>query len=250
MNRLVKYKRKSYTLVELMIAMAILVIMMGFLFQFLNSAQRLWSASSNSSQVFDTAQVIFDVIETDLKNALFSNQVSREIPIYHKETSSPTETHLGMFVSNETTDITDDIDKAGVHPVIFVFQKTENRIYRCAITQDTYELSDGTQISNIPVWWLVGSGFQTDFFASFLTSFFASNINKVDELAAGVEKFNVELFFPSGKTINTKGYAPVKPKAVKITLEIYDPGADLLEGNAKAQRVDETKRIFSKMIFL
>ena len=71
MKRPVRYTQKYYTLVEIMVAMAILVIMMGFLFQFAIGAQRIWSASESTSTTFDQAQIALQLLENDLQSVLF-----------------------------------------------------------------------------------------------------------------------------------------------------------------------------------
>jgi type II secretory pathway pseudopilin PulG len=261
MNRPVKHTIKSFTLVEIMIAMAVLVIMMGFLFQFINSAQRLWSASTRTASVFETAQIVFDVMETDLKNAVFSDEPGREIPFYVRTLTS---THVpsnpemvgkycGMF-SNFASSGTDNnnVEKVGTYPVLFIFNATNKKIYRCAIDQDTYTLNDKdeTKVTDIPNWYLFGSGFTKDFFLEFVKTFFGSNIDKVDELAAGVEDMEITPLFSDDETTNSFGFAKVRPEAVKITLTLYDSAADKLEEAAKEMRVDETKRVFSKIVYM
>ena len=78
-------KSRAYTLVELLVAVAILVIMMGFLFQFVIGAQRIWSASEKKASAFDTAQIAMDVIETDLHNMQYASDddaPGRTMPFY------------------------------------------------------------------------------------------------------------------------------------------------------------------------
>ena len=70
MKRLVVKKHRAFTLVEIMVTMAILVVMMGFLFQFVLGAQRVWSGTTKDMEMFEQAQVIFNVMEADLKNMI------------------------------------------------------------------------------------------------------------------------------------------------------------------------------------
>ena len=258
MNRPVKHKVNLFTLVEIMIAMAVLVIMMGFLFQFINSAQKLWSSSTRTSSVFETAQIVFDVIETDLKNAQFSSEPGKEIPFYVRTLATadvPNENtkmvgkYCGMF-SNFSSTGTSDTEKVGTYPVLFFFNATDKKIYRCAIDQDKYTLADGTEVTGISNWYLFGSGFTQDFFAAFVDNCFDSNIDTIDELAAGVEDIEIEPLFPAGETLNSFGFATVRPEAVKITLTLYDSEADKLESAAKTVRIEETKRVFSKIVYM
>jgi len=61
-------QRRNFSLVELMVAMAILLIMMGFLFQFVNGARRIWMATTATAETFDDGQIALQVMENDLKN--------------------------------------------------------------------------------------------------------------------------------------------------------------------------------------
>ena len=70
MKRLVVKQHRAFTLVEIMVTMAILVVMMSFLFQFVLGAQRVWSGTTKDMEMFEQAQIIFDVMETDLKNMI------------------------------------------------------------------------------------------------------------------------------------------------------------------------------------
>lgn len=70
MKRLVVKQHRAFTLVEIMVTMAILVVMMSFLFQFVLGAQRVWSGTTKDMEMFEQAQIIFDVMEKDLKNMI------------------------------------------------------------------------------------------------------------------------------------------------------------------------------------
>ena len=70
MKRLVVKKHRAFTLVEIMVTMAILVVMMSFLFQFVLGAQRVWSGTTKDMEMFEQAQIIFNVMESDLKNMI------------------------------------------------------------------------------------------------------------------------------------------------------------------------------------
>jgi len=81
----IKYKNKRFTLVEVMVSLAILVIMMGFLFEFVIGAQKVWSANKRMSKLFSKAQIAFQWMEYDLKNAVYQSDVEcprKLIPFY------------------------------------------------------------------------------------------------------------------------------------------------------------------------
>jgi type II secretory pathway component PulJ len=57
-------------LVELLAAMAVLVVMMFLLFQFIAGAQRAWSAATSSQEVYEKARIALDLITRDLQSAV------------------------------------------------------------------------------------------------------------------------------------------------------------------------------------
>lgn len=78
MNR----KRKmSFTLLELIVAMAIFTMMMAVLFRFIDLSQRAWVDSSNRSMVYENARLAFDLISRDLQSSYYSKDT---IPFWHK----------------------------------------------------------------------------------------------------------------------------------------------------------------------
>lgn len=60
-----KQFRHNFTLLEILVAVAVLVIMMGFLFQFVISAQRVWAASTARNYMTDQANVVFQMMAED-----------------------------------------------------------------------------------------------------------------------------------------------------------------------------------------
>ena len=58
--------RHNFTLLEILVAVSVLVIMMGFLFQFVISAQRVWAASTARTYMADQANAVFGLMAEDL----------------------------------------------------------------------------------------------------------------------------------------------------------------------------------------
>ena len=68
-----------YTLVEILVAVAVLVIMMGFLFQFTIGAQRIWASTTARMTVADQAQGILNLLTDDLGQMVVDNTEGLEI---------------------------------------------------------------------------------------------------------------------------------------------------------------------------
>ncbi len=62
--------RHNFTLLEILVAVAVLVIMMGFLFQFVISAQRVWAASTARTYMADQANAVFQLMAEDLSQVI------------------------------------------------------------------------------------------------------------------------------------------------------------------------------------
>lgn len=57
--------RHNFTLLEILVAVAVLVIMMSFLFQFVISAQRVWAVSTARTYMADQANAVFQMMAED-----------------------------------------------------------------------------------------------------------------------------------------------------------------------------------------
>lgn len=279
MNRPVAHKTRRYTLVEILVAMAILVIMMGFLFQFVIGAQRIWSASTRTSSVFDKAQIVFDVIETDLKNALVTDEPGRQVPLYLNRTvnasNAPrgehiTEMYFGMVSHNESRGKEETSAPFGplqgetfirAYPILYYFNRADYKLYRIAIDDDLFKNAAGIDKSVNP-WTFFGADFSTyNFMSIFLNLndtnnpfYYADNKSVLDVIADNVFEVNVQ-FYPS-----STGYITVKPTVAKITLTLFDPMAiqnfaNLLdttttEKEDKEDKIVDVCRVFTKLVFL
>lgn len=68
-----KQFRHNFTLLEILVAVAVLVIMMGFLFQFVISAQRVWASSTARTQLADQANTVFQLLSEDFNQMITIN---------------------------------------------------------------------------------------------------------------------------------------------------------------------------------
>jgi hypothetical protein len=284
MNRPVAAKIRHYTLVEIMVAMAILVIMMGFLFHFVIGAQRVWSATTRSSAVFDKAQIVLDVLENDLRNALVSDEPGREIPVYlRRELDSgppyddaPFGEHIKKLYVGVVTNTSSRGEEesataslpiegetyVGTYPVLYYFNREDYKIYRIAVDDDSFDNAEGNSKSVFP-WHFFGADYTNlNFMQSLITSndaeknpfYYPKNKSVLDVIADNVLEVNVQ-FYPS-----SSGYVTTRPKVAKITLTLFDPMAipnfaNLPNGTAteretKEEKILEVSRVFTKLIFL
>ncbi len=270
-------KARAYTLVELLVAVAILVIMMGFLFEFIIGAQRIWRASESKATAFDTAQVAMDVIETDLHNMQYANDADapgRTMPFYLWKKSA-NEIVMAFYADYKSSSYgAGDETKVGTYPVIYYYFKEtatadnpnpSGNLYRIALDGDisfNFANSNGTPkpitVSNL--WYLYGAEYTAtnDFFSSLIKNAFGStyteeNLKEFDVLAENIESFDVDAllgnktdqdkFNPNEATLTEKRYAASRPKIVKLQMKI-DSNHDENKGGMV------TTNSFTKVIFL
>ena len=256
-----KIKYQLFTLVELMVAMAILVIMMGFLFEFVIGAQRIWSASSRKTSLFETAQIVFSLFEQDFQNAIITDEPGRSIPCFvHKAGQSSSNYPIGSgyeevfcwFVSqSEELSTQKDVDKIGACPILYFFIREEGSkpvysLYRVPIDKDTivsqsidcfdYIEADKTKIIN-----------------NYYTPIKNNRISKnLEKLADNVVDFNIEFVNDAASSL---------PRIARITLTLFSPQEiknyyERVEtGNLSASSAREAEILlhsntFSKILFL
>ena len=65
-----KQFRHNFTLLEILVAVSVLVIMMGFVFQFVISAQRMWAVSTARTYMADQANIIFQLMAEDFSQMI------------------------------------------------------------------------------------------------------------------------------------------------------------------------------------
>ena len=121
---------RCYTLTEILVAVAVLMLMMTFLLQFVIGSQRIWYASSRTSSLFEKAQIVFDVMERDIKQSLFSNEKGESIPMFLKnsqDASSTVGSHNTLVKFGLVTQMTSkDIDYDFLGGALFNIYDTQN----------------------------------------------------------------------------------------------------------------------------
>ena len=118
--------QKKFTLVELMVAMAILVIMMGFLFQFVNGARRIWMASTATAEAFDDAQIVLQTMENDLKKIVQygDDYGHRKLALSNFTSGSYSYLIFPIGQANDGGVVNDSL------PALIIYAYTGNNLYR------------------------------------------------------------------------------------------------------------------------
>ena len=235
---------RLFSLVELMVAMGMLVVMMGFLFQFVIGAQRIWSASNRNASTFTDAQLVFSLLERDLHNATFQHAEEfpgRGIPMYlENDGTNFTNFFLVSTAAAPATSGTAAQNRVGYYPILYSleldtgaaptppFPSTPFILYRDVldrefVSADSYKSFAyfGSAASSLPTTW-------------------CSNPSRKEILCRNIKALTLAaLPIP-----DSAGKFPSKPRAVKLTLTLYEPNLGANESSAYPERV------FNKIIFL
>ena len=217
-------QRWNFTLVELMVAMAILVIMMGFLFQFVNGARRIWTASASTAEAFDDAQIVLQVMENDLKHL-----------IQHCEYDYGAKTLCLKYIDEGDTEkylIFPIGQDASGDPAIIIYGYDNGELFRQQLSLpandsvfDIFHIRDGEDSND---------------YKDRLKSFFVKSSLVCD----GIQKLDITPFFPISSPIEPDIYtSKANCTAIKISLS-------LSAGTFVAGQDDESTREFSKFVFL
>ena len=249
-------KKHAFTLVEIMVTMAILVVMMSFLFQYVIGAQRIFTSSNLQAVLFDDAQIVLSLMENDLQNMVVSNEPGREIPMfYDKGTYSGKTYHILMMVtSGESSKLSASEEETlvGYYLVVYCYSEEDEKLYRVAI--DNKEALGETNLKPWNFFGLDYAGTATSTERQALIAKYASGMGtKMTsdyELIDAVSSFKVIPLDPDNFD-STNHFAKVRPDAIKLELTLYDAEKvpkDLPEDRKKELKA-ENSRLFSKVIF-
>ncbi len=69
-------ERRNFTLIEIMVAMAVFLIMSVVMMRLFNSAQQVYSNATQRNQLYADARIALDLIARDLQGAMYNNEDS------------------------------------------------------------------------------------------------------------------------------------------------------------------------------
>jgi len=229
-------KMKFFSLVELMVAVAILIIMMGFLFQFTIGAQRIWSASNANATSFEDANIVFQFLEEDLKNIIFKDEETnqnRGIPLFFGKSSGNVIFAFMTSTRPNSQKNHSDADNTGAYYVVYYYNATAKQLSRL--------IWDST-VNSINPFFFIGtkaSDFNETTLNGDLLALIANSPNN-EILCKNVEVFDIHI----SPTDQTQGFADKQLAAVKVSFVLQ------VESTGDTVTQAENRRGFSKLIFL
>lgn len=223
-------RRHSFTLIELLAAMSVLVVIMFVLFRLFGSAERAWSRSETNSRTYESARIALDLITRDLQSAVASNRDDAEIPFYVWPVAGGASGERLSFVARVETNAD---AKADLCEIVYAWTDTGADRLLLRRARDCDMTSSG--VAN-PNW---------DFYRKTTadTSWTTTHA-ALQTIIPGVTDFRVVCLDGAGAVLS--GASNALPSAVMVSISLIDE--KLADAPAVVQ--DRSKRTFTKTIFL
>lgn len=212
--------RRAFTLLEVLIAVAVLIILMGFIFEFTIGAQRIWGATHARTSMTDEANAVLSVISEDLKQMQVSDEPYKEIR-WHYTTNGGNLSQLVLFVA-KSGDTSGNLYKVN---------------YLLEGSNPPYKLYRSEKVA----WDKIGVDSASD-----LGGYSASDKDDDHLVAENITKLE---FKPSDSNteLTNAGFA-VKPKMVKLAVTVRTP--ESLGGtDSNSTDTSDVDLSFSRVIF-
>lgn len=272
-RQVVQPRAVHFTLLELMLAIAVLLILMGFLFQFINSTQKIWTASEKTADIFAQAQISLQLLEKDLQTGLFSSEeddpghamlMGGYIPD-PDEGDAPLFPSFFFFTQDSSAggedSAADDEVRVGTYLVMYTWNDNvltryvwDGTITEHSVLPHFFYGLDPAQLDPAELEGII-----------YILGALQADSEKGCVLATGVSDIRIESLPDTGRIENGDFFFfDTLPKVLKITLTLYDAKAvqavqtghtneeavnpAMME--AVEQKITETERKFSKIIFL
>jgi type II secretory pathway pseudopilin PulG len=228
---------RPFTLVELLAAMAVLVLLMTVVFSFLVSAQKAWSLTETNTRIYENAQVAFEVLTRDLQSAMFSADTGREIPFYTGPSDATSPSNVVLAFAAE------------VDPSEVATSRVCEIQYLCYTQPGDPDNSFWLRRSRTCDRTTSGTNADWDFYADTTTGTttnWVSTRDPAQKVVDGVEGLTLVCYDASGNSLAQPSYAAALPKAVQITLTLFDPKLRRAPPEVRSR----SKRTFTKTVFL
>ena len=129
--------KSFFTLIELVVAMAVFSVIMLVMMQFFGSAQQAWSGSSARSQIFENAKLAMDMMSRDLQSAVYIQDLTPFANFSNEDRVA--------FVS--ATPLRPNDECLRICEVQYKLDSTDNSLYR-SVVGDVNVANDGTISDN------------------------------------------------------------------------------------------------------
>jgi len=224
-------RSQPFTVVELVVTVAVLIIMMGILVRFVTQAQLAWNQSRTNVRMYEGARLFFDVIGRDLQSMVTSDDPGQQIYYSANNGELPDDWFLAFVtasgIGSKTT------DPARLMEVGYSF--ANNEITRTMTRSGV--MSGG------------GNGYFADWdFLNVPAGTWAPAGSNHDSsvVISGVRSVLVQVWSDSPLTIVANASDTKTPSRVTVTLSFFDPKMEPLP----TAKQNESLRTITKTIFI
>ena len=142
-----------YTLIEVLVAIAVLALMMSFLFQFTSGAQRIWSATNTNTNLTTDADAIFALMDEDITQMIVDGSDEVQMPYTGSVSGSTADADFDFYaISSRKGGVNVDGGTSAnkVGSLIYVryhYDSGDKRLYRLQMSAEDgliYSAADNT----------------------------------------------------------------------------------------------------------
>ena len=234
-----KLKKQPMTMIELIVAMTVLMVMMGFLMQMIWRAQLLSRSSRGQTEMFQQQRLLFHIIGQDL-NGMVTNDSDGAAINYSFDTSELVGTALGfkgMFISSSGIGVSSN-DSHTLLEVGYKLDSSDSKIYRWMSSSNDNSGNSNSQWNffnqSIDIW-----GNPGDTIGGWEDSSVVSD---------AVLDFSITPYNDTGVALTSADDTYVTPTTIRVSVTMIDPRY-LDESYTDDQRKN-FKRTFTKMFYL
>jgi len=241
-------RRQPFTVVELVVTVAVLIIMMGILVRFVSQAQLAWNQSRTNVRMYEGARLFFDVIGRDLQSMVTSDDPGQQINYSVDAGELPPDWRLAFVtasgIGSKTT------DPAKLMEIGYSF--ANNEITRTMTRSGVHTTSGHFMTVS------TGNGYFSDWdFLNASADTWAKGGGNTESsvIISGVRNFSVQAFLPTGLEPPAALFSVVDeaaddttktPSRVTVTLSFFDPKMEPLP----LAKQNESLRTITKTIFI
>ncbi len=229
----------SFTLLELIVGMAILSIMMLLMFQFVMASQKSLEWSDSTWRVYENSRIIFDLIERDCQAMVSSNLNGQQIGYYIGEPAAITDTTdylYGLYLCFVGSAEPDDNATSRLCEISYKHYEKSTDPYPFEFRRQLITDSDSSNWNfyGQPVNWFVNNN------APFPT------ISEYQKVAGGIKSLTITCLDQNLNPMTTGESYITLPLRIQVVIVIFDENYK----DAPLERRNQTERSFTKIFFL
>ena len=226
--------KKAFTLVEVMVSMALFAGIMALLMQYFSSAQRIWMGSAGKTEMFENARVALDLMENDLLCSYYSYGPPNTRLFFFPQIATDATTGCNYYqfgVASLRPSPPNTLCKSSLCEVQYRYDPSQCRLLMSVMGD---HCSDGTS--------------NTDWDLTNFASAVSATSNPFTTL------FN-DIYDPTDSTSDKDGWCEVIPYVVDFSYKLYDkagnriPSANYDNTNIAANYISGSSRIPYSVLF-